>query len=123
MKSPLYLLLALTVLVAPLCSAFQATLYPATRQSHHVPIFMSEPSEADSSQEPVETTAAVDPNIVCPNCDMCDGSGRIAGGIGAVVPWIPIKAYRPCPNFIERGGSYQRAGQGLDEIAFGRKQD
>jgi len=45
----------------------------------------------------------------------------IAGGIGALVPWIPIKAYRPCPNFGNRGGSYQRAGQGLDEIAFGKK--
>lgn len=42
------------------------------------------------------------------------------GGIGAVVPWIPIKAYRPCPNFIARGGNYERSGQGLDEIAFGR---
>ena len=45
---------------------------------------------------------------------------RIAGGIGAVIPWIPIKAFRPCPNFINRGGMYERAGQGLDEIAFGR---
>ena len=45
---------------------------------------------------------------------------RIAGGIGAVLPWIPIKAFRPCPNFINRGGMYERAGQGLDEIAFGR---
>jgi hypothetical protein len=33
---------------------------------------------------------------------------------------FPIKAYRPCPNFIDRGGFYQRSGQGLDEIAFGR---
>lgn len=36
------------------------------------------------------------------------------------MPWWPIKAYRPCPNFIDRGGVYQRSGQGLDEIAFGR---
>ena len=56
----------------------------------------------------------------CPDCDMCDGSGRIAGGIGAVLPWIPIKAYRPCPKLIESGGFYERSGQGLDEIAFGR---
>lgn len=48
---------------------------------------------------------------------------RIAGGIGAVIPWIPIKAYRPCPNFLDRGGFYQRSGQGLDELAFGRKPD
>ena len=45
---------------------------------------------------------------------------RILGGIGVVAPWWPIKAYRPCPNFIDRGGVYQRSGQGLDEIAFGR---
>lgn len=58
--------------------------------------------------------------VVCPDCDLCDGSGRISGGIGAVLDWWPIKAYRPCPNFIERGGKYARSGQGLDEIAFGR---
>jgi len=58
--------------------------------------------------------------IRCPNCDLCDGSGRITGGIGAVLDWWPIKAYRPCPNFLESGGLYQRSGQGLDEIAFGR---
>jgi hypothetical protein len=45
---------------------------------------------------------------------------RILGGLGAVLPWLPVKAYRPCPNFIENGGNYQRSGQGLDEIAFGR---
>ena len=56
----------------------------------------------------------------CPDCDLCDGSGRILGGIGTVLEWWPIKAYRPCPNLIERGGRYDRAGQGLDEIAFGR---
>lgn len=44
----------------------------------------------------------------------------ILGGIGTVLEWWPIKAYRPCPNFIERGGRYVRSGQGLDEIAFGR---
>ena len=59
-------------------------------------------------------------NVKCPDCDLCDGSGRILGGIGTVLEWWPIKAYRPCPNFIERGGRYVRSGQGLDEIAFGR---
>ena len=44
----------------------------------------------------------------------------ILGGIGVVLEWWPIKAYRPCPNFIEGGGTYVRSGQGLDEIAFGR---
>mmetsp|Transcript_28174 Transcript_28174/g.42625 ORF Transcript_28174/g.42625 Transcript_28174/m.42625 type:complete len:115 (+) Transcript_28174:103-447(+) len=60
------------------------------------------------------------PEIKCPNCDQCDGSGRIMGGIGLLLPWWPIKAYRPCPNFIEQGGKYIRTGQPLDEIAFGR---
>mmetsp|Transcript_26182 Transcript_26182/g.38719 ORF Transcript_26182/g.38719 Transcript_26182/m.38719 type:complete len:120 (+) Transcript_26182:250-609(+) len=60
------------------------------------------------------------PKVKCPNCDLCDGSGRIMGGIGLVLPWWPIKAYRPCPNFIEQGGKYIRTGQPLDEIAFGR---
>jgi hypothetical protein len=45
---------------------------------------------------------------------------RILGGIGVIAPWWPIKAYRPCPTFTDRGGIYQRSGQGLDEIAFGR---
>jgi len=74
--------------------------------------------EGDSTEED-ESMEMKEP-VKCPDCDLCDGSGRIAGGIGAVVPWIPIKAYRPCPNFIDKGGIYTRAGQGLDEIAFGR---
>ena len=45
---------------------------------------------------------------------------RILGGIPTILPWWPIKPYRPCPNFIERGGRYVRSGQALDEIAFGR---
>lgn len=45
---------------------------------------------------------------------------RIEGGIGTVLKFWPIKCFRPCPNFIENGGFYTRAGQGLDEIAFGR---
>ena len=34
----------------------------------------------------------------------------IMGGLGAIplFSWWPIKAYRPCPNFIERGGQYVR---------------
>jgi hypothetical protein len=73
---------------------------------------MSEESTAESTKPPVP--------VKCPDCDLCDGSGRILGGIAVVFPWWPIKAYRPCPNFINRGGIYERSGQGLDEIAFGR---
>ena len=71
------------------------------------------------SVEPEDSTPPPPP-VKCPDCDLCDGSGRIEGGIGTVLKFWPIKAYRPCPNFIERGGMYQRSGQGLDEIAFGR---
>ncbi|KAL8090657.1 hypothetical protein AgCh_039912 [Apium graveolens] len=53
----------------------------------------------------------------------CNGEGRIQGGI-ATVPgfgWWPIKAYRPCPGFVESGGRYMRQGQSMDEVAgFGR---
>ncbi|KAL3811651.1 hypothetical protein ACHAXA_004383 [Cyclostephanos tholiformis] len=70
--------------------------------------------------ETTTTTPVGGPTVNCPNCDLCDGSGRILGGIGMVLEWWPIKAYRPCPNFVDRGGRYVRAGQGLDEIAFGR---
>ncbi len=57
----------------------------------------------------------------------CNGEGRIKGGLGAVpgFGWFPIKAYRPCPSFVEAGGKYRRQGQSLEEVAFGRagKQD
>lgn len=51
----------------------------------------------------------------------CDENGRIIGGLGAVLGWWPIKAYRPCPDFLKTKKPYKRAGQSLDEIAFGRK--
>ncbi len=57
----------------------------------------------------------------------CNGEGRIKGGLGAVpgFGWFPIKAYRPCPAFVDAGGKYRRQGQSLEEVAFGRagKQD
>eukprot|EP00568_Trieres_chinensis_P007524 CAMPEP_0183295330 /NCGR_PEP_ID=MMETSP0160_2-20130417/3330_1 /TAXON_ID=2839 ORGANISM="Odontella Sinensis, Strain Grunow 1884" /NCGR_SAMPLE_ID=MMETSP0160_2 /ASSEMBLY_ACC=CAM_ASM_000250 /LENGTH=123 /DNA_ID=CAMNT_0025456799 /DNA_START=73 /DNA_END=444 /DNA_ORIENTATION=+ len=75
---------------------------------------------ADVLESSPEVTTPPKPAVKCPDCDLCDGSGRITGGIGAVLDWWPIKAYRPCPNFIDRGGRYVRSGQALDEIAFGR---
>ncbi|KAI0562677.1 hypothetical protein FGB62_55g054 [Gracilaria domingensis] len=64
----------------------------------------------------------------CPACGRaegvaggCDGTGRIAGGLGAVVNWWPIKAYRPCPEYLKAKKTYKRSGQSLEEIAFGRK--
>ena len=76
--------------------------------------------EAEGESVEAEDSTPPPPPVKCPDCDLCDGSGRIEGGIGTVLKFWPIKAYRPCPNFIERGGMYQRSGQGLDEIAFGR---
>lgn len=68
---------------------------------------------------------------VCKTCGVpknemafgCDGSGRIMGGIGAVpgFGWWPIKAYRPCGKAVDAGVTYQRKGQGVDEVMFGRK--
>ena len=66
------------------------------------------------------STSPPSPPVKCPDCDICDGSGRILGGLGAIFPWFPVKAYRPCPRLVENGGFYSRSGQGLDEIAFGR---
>lgn len=51
----------------------------------------------------------------------CNGDGRIQGGI-ATVPgfgWWPIKAYRPCPEFVASGGRYKRRGQSMDEVTSG----
>jgi hypothetical protein len=52
----------------------------------------------------------------------CNGEGRILGGLSSVpgFGWFPIKAYRPCPAFVEAGGRYKRQGQSLEEVAFGR---
>jgi hypothetical protein len=79
---------------------------------------MSETQEGTS--DTMEDLNPPKPEVRCPNCEKCDGSGRILGGIPLILPWWPIKPYRPCPNFIANGGQYSRIGQPLDEIAFGR---
>lgn len=59
---------------------------------------------------------------LCGSADKkCDGTGRVAGGLGAVLgwEWWPIRAYRPCPELIARGGTYTKAGQDIDEVLFG----
>ena len=63
---------------------------------------------------------------MCPTCGVplankafgCDGTGRIAGGIGSVpgFRWWPIKAYRPCPRLEAAGVRYLRKGQITDEV-------
>ncbi|CAF2275257.1 unnamed protein product [Brassica napus] len=93
---------------------------------HHPPRPVS-----SSTASVVETDDDDDGQNVSSGCRGCgkevkengrNGDGRIQGGI-ATVPgfgWWPIKAYRPCPGFVEAGGRYRRIGQSMDEVAFGR---
>ena len=53
----------------------------------------------------------------------CDGTGRISGGVGAVIPWFPIKVYRPCPSFLAAGYQYKREGQTMDQVLFSEPSD
>jgi hypothetical protein len=100
-----------------ICLAILSVVTPfAPAISHQRQIFSIQRMSETESTEPVN----VEPEVRCPDCDKCDGSGRILGGIPRVLPWWPIKPYRPCPNFIANGGQYSRIGQPLDEIAFGR---
>lgn len=55
----------------------------------------------------------------------CNGEGRMQGGIATVpgLGWWPIKAYRPCPQFVASGGQYRRQGQSMDQVAGFKKVD
>ena len=53
-------------------------------------------SKSASTATAATTRETPKPVVKCPHCDRCDGSGRILGGIAVVLPWWPIKAYRPC---------------------------
>ncbi|BBN06030.1 hypothetical protein MPTK1_3g17830 [Marchantia polymorpha subsp. ruderalis] len=90
---------------------------------------VEETSSSSSVASPTEDKSAFGvPQGGCAACGKpekvggCNGEGRIQGGIGAVpgFGWWPIKAFRPCPAFVESGGKYRRIGQSLDEVAFGR---
>mmetsp|Transcript_29499 Transcript_29499/g.45026 ORF Transcript_29499/g.45026 Transcript_29499/m.45026 type:complete len:128 (-) Transcript_29499:2-385(-) len=106
--------LALSSTVVELASAFSPVPARGISNSYNAnAIYMSEVEDQAASPPPP-------PPVKCPNCDKCDGTGRILGGIPLILPWWPIKPYRPCPNFIANGGQYSRIGQPLDEIAFGR---
>ena len=48
----------------------------------------------------------------------CDGSGKVQGGIATVLPWWPIKVFRPCPAYLEAGYVYRREGQTMDQVLF-----
>jgi len=51
-------------------------------------------------------------------CAECGGTGRLQGGLGVLpgLQWWPIKAFRPCPTCEAAGRTYNRRGQGLDEV-------
>jgi hypothetical protein len=114
----LFIVLFLSLLSSSLINLSMAfSVNPSMNARPTMQLFADVQDETMSSSEEQTRQA---PPVKCPDCDLCDGSGRILGGLGAVLPWLPIKAYRPCPNLVERGGNYSRKGQGLDEIAFGR---
>jgi hypothetical protein len=101
--------------------AFRNVASITTRTQKIDIIHLSESAEDRSEVSvPDDSSTPPEPVVKCPDCDKCDGSGRILGGIPLILPWWPIKPYRPCPNFIANGGQYSRIGQPLDEIAFGR---
>lgn len=113
-RSPILLTYVLIALVSAVtCFSPHMNTVRTTRTSaSKTTLYMSD-QEGASDAPPT-------PAVRCPDCDKCDGSGRILGGIPLILPWWPIKPYRPCPNFIANGGQYSRIGQPLDEIAFGR---
>lgn len=103
-------------------SAFVSTTMPVPSTGPQVPV--ASPRRATRSFR----MQANDSPDVCAGCGReggvapgCDGNGRVIGGLGAVVGWWPIKAYRPCGDFLKAKKTYRRAGQSLEEIAFGRK--
>ena len=120
--------MSLIMLSSTYVTAFSPSFPTMNQRSvHTTSLYLADETPESDSANVDAAAAAPAPappaaNVKCPDCDLCDGSGRIAGGLGAVVTWLPIKAYRPCPNFVDRGGNYQRTGQPLDEIAFGRDQ-
>uniref|UniRef100_A0A7S3A0B5 Uncharacterized protein n=1 Tax=Rhodosorus marinus TaxID=101924 RepID=A0A7S3A0B5_9RHOD len=70
-----------------------------------------------------EATVEASESEMCAGCGRLNCDGRIQGGIGAIplFSWWPIKAYRPCPEYIKTK-KYKRAGQNLAEIGgFGGK--
>ncbi|KAJ4902628.1 hypothetical protein Rs2_16579 [Raphanus sativus] len=106
-------------------------LYQSSLSSNGIIFSSKHPRPLSSSPASVVDTDEDDNSLNFSGCrgcgkevkeNGCNGDGRIQGGI-ATVPgfgWWPIKAYRPCPGFVEAGGRYRRIGQSMDEVAFGR---
>ncbi|CAM8876392.1 unnamed protein product [Rhodiola kirilowii] len=104
---------------------------PFRRTPCNIPCLASSSSSSSSGTDEVTDSPAQErsfPPGSCEGCGKlekergCNGEGRIQGGI-ATVPgfgWWPIKAYRPCPGFVESGGRYKRFGQSMDDVVSGR---
>lgn len=86
-------------------------------------------SEAPSENAETSNNAKCGPCKFAPLCSGeyaekgCDGTGRISGGVGAVLPWFPVKVYRPCPSFLAAGYQYRREGQTMDQVLFSEPSD
>jgi hypothetical protein len=112
-----------------LCALPMSRRSVAVRRRVQSPTALSAPLEVSSEAKGCagDETEKESKSDVCTGCGLaggpmsgCDGTGRIVGGLGAIVDWWPIKAYRPCPELTKAKKPYQRSGQSLDEIAFGR---
>lgn len=92
---------------------------PYSKQKPRICTSMTVSSE--TTKDSTDSTPRQDSATTCQSCGReggpvagCDGTGRIIGGLGRVINWWPIKAYRPCPDFIRAKGNYKRAGQSLE---------
>ncbi|CAM9864119.1 unnamed protein product [Ascophyllum nodosum] len=115
-------LIALAASTIPVSTSFLASPYSPNSWRVRATRLRVEPEVA------APTTKRDEPCPGFPRCTGeyrgkgCDGEGRIAGGMGALLPWLPVKAYRPCPAFVEAKYKYSRQGQSLDEVVFARRE-
>ena len=104
--------------------ARQATLDGKSAERERADLPPPPPPARQSTPPPPST-----PPTTCAACGIaladaprgCDGAGRVAGGVGAVLSFWPVKAYRPCPALEKAGLAYTRKGQITDEMLFGSK--
>ncbi|KAI3727741.1 hypothetical protein L6452_16361 [Arctium lappa] len=116
-----------TLFSAPISPHLSSFASSSTAQSTKLPLIRASTSSTSTTlqdDDEQEETKSI-PFGGCKACGKaeiergCNGEGRIQGGI-ATVPgfgWWPIKAYRPCPDFVATGGRYRRQGQSMDEVA------
>ncbi|XP_057810030.1 uncharacterized protein LOC131024535 isoform X2 [Salvia miltiorrhiza] len=114
-------------ITAPLALVSTA-ITPPSVSSPETSVVAQQEEEEEAEQSDDSSSASLPPLTGCKGCGReeiergCNGEGRIQGGI-ATVPgfgWWPIKAYRPCPAYLQSGGRYRRSGQSMDEVVSGR---